>query len=133
MKTKNNFAALLLLAAGLILFISSVASLPTEDMVTVPDGYEKICSVDMSEARKDAVVYSFRPDTGKQTGIYVWTNMSAEKYVRLTGPGNMQIDLLSGKGNIGQTEVKLEAGEYGIAVTNPADKGEMLIYYKKQP
>ncbi len=130
MRTKNSLMALLLIAAGLILFISSIASLPADDMATVPDGYAGICSADMSEARSNAVIYGFELDAEKQTSFYIWTNMSAEKNVRLTGPGNMTVDLLNGESTINQSDIRLEPGKYEITVTNPAGKGDLFIYSK---
>lgn len=131
MKSKSYLTALVFLAAGLILLLVSITSIPAENSVQVPDGYVKLCSISLKEIHKDSSVYEIKLDQTKQVNFYLWSNSSQEKRVILEGPPSSRIVLMEGKAKMSDVGFKLEAGEYRIMLNNEASRGELYIFMKQ--
>jgi len=133
MKKSGNITALLLLLAGLAVFVTSVLSIPLENRINPPDGYKKVQEATLKEAHSNYGFYEFHLDRKQTVGFHIWCSSGSSKSLVVTGPGNTQVELIGGESKISSSEFTLEAGEYKILLTNQSASGQLLLFMKLQP
>lgn len=134
MNKKTGLISIILLITGIALYAFSMVFLPIEDMLSIPESYEKISSIQMSEKHENSVVYKLELSEAMRSGFYVWTNAKDDKTLVLDGPNNTKIGLMAGKVNISNPEFTLQPGSYTLKLTNTAQSGTLVIYaMEKKP
>lgn len=79
MNKKIGLIAVILFLAGVAIYVLSMVLLPIEDMLVLPEGYEKICSINLSEKHENNEIYKMQVSEASKVGFYIWSNSADDK------------------------------------------------------